>query len=885
MKKQLFTLLTLLLIGISGAWAADFIEKWTGIKLDTTGPGWVTTITYGSNASTSSSRIQIANNKTGSFTIGFNPTGYTIKSVKFLLNTNDSYITSFTSSQGSISKTATKEWTFTPTAETTPSSATFSIATTTATQIKELWITFTDGNSDTDYESLIPTAVTDGTATCTSTAATSYATITTSGTLGSSSNVNCIDFGSSGTVTVTCTKNIKYILMSWYQRYPSEDSHLSPSTGSFSASDFKWTPANTTTKQVTFTRTQGSSTRLSNIHIVYQPSCTSVAAPTDLTCSTHTKNSLTFGWTAAEHASKYTATLYSNSECTGDPVATTSNIATTSVTFSGLSGSTTYYCKVQSNGDGSTYCAEGNVTDAVSGTTDAKDYTVTAASNNALWGSAVADVGSLDEGETADVTATPESGYKFVSWAVSGEGASLSSTTTNPTTLTMGTANATVTATFRALYTYTITYDKGANGTGSIDAGEKTEDVAFTLSSSKFTRAGYVQTGWSLTDGGEKAYDLGGSYTTNAAQTFYPFWTELDAQTSISGYTKWNWADLAGQYTANSGSDLKLADDGKGDSKSVDVVMSNIPKYGRYVIEYPASFDAQSLLFNGEYPVRKQGSDYVAGATYIKFTTTVAGIVTVTYADNGSNSRFLRITDSEGSYDGDASTSTTDYKTFSHSVAAGEVKLAGYKTEETFIRFKTIIFQPTVTVSVGAKGYATYCNSDYALDFTDCSIQPYVIASTDGSTLTLTNKKKVAKNEPVLLYSSTNSDSKSVPAIADGDATAEATNKLVKGDNLAHTWVSGTAEHYVLATATVDPGFYRANNNTVASNKAYLDLTGLSGAHSFTLDLSDGAVTGIANVSSEKEMNNTSFYNLAGQKIAQPTKGLYIVNGKKVIIK
>lgn len=46
------------------------------------------------------------------------------------------------------------------------------------------------------------------------------------------------------------------------------------------------------------------------------------------------------------------------------------------------------------------------------------------------------------------LTATPDDGYVFSSWSVTGTGASLSSTTTNPTTLTMGTAGATVTATF-----------------------------------------------------------------------------------------------------------------------------------------------------------------------------------------------------------------------------------------------------------------------------------------------------------------------------------------------------------------------------------------------------------------------------------------------------
>ena len=75
--------------------------------------------------------------------------------------------------------------------------------------------------------------------------------------------------------------------------------------------------------------------------------------------------------------------------------------------------------------------------------------------------------------------------------------------------------------------TYAITYYPGANGSGSIEPGNKAEDVAFALSSERFTRAGYLQTGWATEDGGAKAYDLGGSYTANAALDLYPVWTEL----------------------------------------------------------------------------------------------------------------------------------------------------------------------------------------------------------------------------------------------------------------------------------------------------------------------------------------------------------------------
>lgn len=91
----------------------------------------------------------------------------------------------------------------------------------------------------------------------------------------------------------------------------------------------------------------------------------------------------------------------------------------------------------------------------------------------------------------------------------------------------MPAANVTFTAIW--IQHYTITYNKGANGTGTIAAGDKTEDVAFSLSSERFTRDGYVQVGWALTDGGAQAYSLGGTYTANADLVLYPVWMEAES--------------------------------------------------------------------------------------------------------------------------------------------------------------------------------------------------------------------------------------------------------------------------------------------------------------------------------------------------------------------
>ena len=77
---------------------------------------------------------------------------------------------------------------------------------------------------------------------------------------------------------------------------------------------------------------------------------------------------------------------------------------------------------------------------------------------------------------------------------------------------------------------YTISYAAGTYGSGSLAAGTKTHGSNFTLSSSDdaFTRDGYFYDGWSTNaDGSTKDYNLGGTYSTDAATTLYPHWVKV----------------------------------------------------------------------------------------------------------------------------------------------------------------------------------------------------------------------------------------------------------------------------------------------------------------------------------------------------------------------
>ncbi len=66
--------------------------------------------------------------------------------------------------------------------------------------------------------------------------------------------------------------------------------------------------------------------------------------------------------------------------------------------------------------------------------------------------------------------------------------------------------------------------------------------------------------------------------------------------------------------------------------------------------------------------------------------------------------------------------------------------------------------------------------------------------------------------------------------------------------------------------------------------RAYFEYKGSEARESVTFDFG-GETTGVNDVRSKMSEARSEYFNLAGQRIAQPTKGLYIVNGKKVVIK
>ena len=81
----------------------------------------------------------------------------------------------------------------------------------------------------------------------------------------------------------------------------------------------------------------------------------------------------------------------------------------------------------------------------------------------------------------------------------------------------------------------------------------------------------------------------------------------------------------------------------------------------------------------------------------------------------------------------------------------------------------------------------------------------------------------------------------------------------------------------------VDDKFVRTKSGTLAAGKCYLDVSSYTSlAREFFID-DEGEITEIEEVEAKKEEDE--YYDLSGRRVLNPTRGIYIINGQKVIIK
>ena len=181
--------------------------------------------------------------------------------------------------------------------------------------------------------------------------------------------------------------------------------------------------------------------------------------------------------------------------------------------------------------------------------------------------------------------------------------------------------------------------------------------------------------------------------------------------------------------------------------------------------------------------------------------------------------------------------------------------------------------------NITSAGWATYC-SPYALDFSSSIVNltnAYIVTGATDNTLNLTPITGTVPAETGILLEG---EGDVVIPVATSSSFNVSANKLV-GKTEEYSLAANGG--YVLLNGANGVGFYINPNSafTVGANTAYLPVD-FADARAFYLF--DEDATGINAVSTTKAETG-DYYNLAGQRVAQPTKGLYIVNGKKYVVK
>ena len=358
-------------------------------------------------------------------------------------------------------------------------------------------------------------------------------------------------------------------------------------------------------------------------------------------------------------------------------------------------------------------------------------------------------------------------------------------------------------------------------------------------------------------------------------------------QTNVTEATTWDWKK-AGTNTVELSASTSP-------TNAEEFVMAELPE-----VNNDENFNSQALKIQTQYPTR--GTSYYFQGYSIKFNTTVPGTINVTFSNTGGSRpyRYLRVNGALTSYKSGDGTMVEATGIF---VPAGEVAIDFYIPDAsdpqerfgdvvgtTMCRVNKIVFTPvtetTVTINNGT-GYRTFA-SKYPTDWTEVTgVEAYTASVADKKVSFTKVTGEVPAGEGLLLKGA--DDTYTIPVCADIPAAIE--NAFV---GVTSATTIENPDIFVLMNGTKGVGFYRttADSFTVGANTAYLPASVAEGRSFIGFDdettgisatLNDRSAEGRLQGKKGEMINDKFIYNLNGQRVEKPAKGLYIVNGKKYV--
>jgi len=501
---------------------------------------------------------------------------------------------------------------------------------------------------------------------------------------------------------------------------------------------------------------------------------------------------------------------------------------------------------------------------------------------------------SVREGSTATATAAANAGYKFTSWSISGTGATLSSTSDNPTTVTMGTADATVTANFTAVTTYPVHWSVNGNEVKTDNVEENTA-IEFPTAIGGVP-AGYTLTGWvaaankidTPTDTDPKANYVKSANAT-AEVTYYAVMALVGTSDANGELANSDITSTFEDHAYGDAEESAIVDDVTwtfrgnrgGANPWIQIRSDATPSYVKvgvdgYINSVKLQISNASNSSGGVNDISKHGD--FSGTVYLEssYQSSPSGELASSTVPASAKEVTLNITNSKSSE-----------ICIQTSGPARIWNIVAYYTSNVYSGFCTSV--PDASVTVSAASYATFCDL-VARDFSASKITVYT-AKSIGTSVQLTEVTDgiVPANTGVILYKDGGTGTaKNIPAAVTAKTTL-ADNELIGVNEVTNVAYAGegSKKNFILSKESAGVGFYKAaaEGANLAAHRAYLSTENVAAAREF-LGFTDDETTGIETVNNVQcSMFNGQCFDLQGRRVAQPTKGLYIVNGRKVVIK
>lgn len=264
---------------------------------------------------------------------------------------------------------------------------------------------------------------------------------------------------------------------------------------------------------------------------------------------------------------------------------------------------------------------------------------------------------------------------------------------------------------------------------------------------------------------------------------------------------------------------------------------------------------------DGTMRIYKKTSSYDAGS--ITLTCPSGYVITkIDFTGNTGTGALSYMGTTTGNYDVSGATATWTGASTSVTFSA---------TNSTYIKTISVTYTNNFKKSIGADKWATWV-APYNLTVPS-GVTAYIATKSTSDKVVLTSVEKIKGGTAVILNGNN--------AEYTFDVTTESvdyskTNLLQISDGNVSNGV------FVLAKKNDTVGFYKWAGGTLGEGRVYLDAPAAGARDFIGFDFEDEMTTGINEV---KIANNNEYFNLGGQRVAQPKKGLYIVNGKRVIIK